>query len=71
MRTDSARLAPQFVEKAQSYISENFGENYVGKTKANKNKNAIQDAHEAIRPTSLTRTPESIKKYLTNDEYKL
>lgn len=71
MRTDSARLAPQFVEKAQSYISEHFGENYVGKTKANKNKNAIQDAHEAIRPTSLTRTPESIKKYLTNDEYKL
>ena len=59
MRTDSARLAQR------------FGEQYIGKTKTNKNKNVIQDAHEAIRPTSLARTPESIKKYLTNDEYKL
>lgn len=71
MRTDSSRLSPQFIERAKNYISENYGNEYVGKTKIIKKNMAMQDAHEAIRPTSLTRTPESIKKYLTADEYKL
>lgn len=71
MRTDSTRLAPVFVEKAKNYILEHYGQAYVGKTKTSKSKAVIQDAHEAIRPTSLHRTPESIKQYLSNDEYKL
>ncbi len=71
MRTDSTRLSPVFQERARNYILENFGEEYIGKSKKAKGKAVIQDAHEAIRPTSLTRTPEAIKKYLTNDEYKL
>lgn len=71
MRTDSTRLSPVFVERAKSYIEEQFGSKYVGKSKTSKNKNVIQDAHEAIRPTSLTRNPESIKQYLSSDEYKL
>lgn len=71
MRTDSTRLAPVFVEKAKNYILEHYGQAYVGKTKTAKSKAVIQDAHEAIRPTSLHRTPESIKQYLSNDEYKL
>lgn len=71
MRTDSTRLSPQFIEAAKNYILENYGKEYVGKTKVSKSKKVIQDAHEAIRPTSLMRTPESIKKYLSTDEYKV
>ncbi|MCH5171231.1 MAG: type I DNA topoisomerase [Erysipelotrichales bacterium] len=71
MRTDSTRLSPVFEERAKRYIVENFGDDYVGKVKTKKSKTVIQDAHEAIRPTSLTRSPDAIKQYLSNDEYKL
>lgn len=71
MRTDSTRLSPVFEERAKNYIKENYGEKYVGKSKLGKSKAVIQDAHEAIRPTSLTRNPEAIKEYLSSDEYKL
>ena len=71
MRTDSTRLSPLFINEAFDYIKDNFGENYVGAVKQSKKKDNVQDAHEAIRPTSIMRTPESMKKYLTTDEYKL
>lgn len=71
MRTDSTRLSNIFVTDTLEYIKNNYGENYVGNVKVNKKNDNIQDAHEAIRPTSIKRTPESIKKYLTNDEYKV
>lgn len=71
IRTDSTRLAPQFIDKARNYISETFGPSYVGKVHTDKRKGQIQDAHEAIRPTSTRRTPESIKEYLSKDEYNL
>lgn len=71
MRTDSTRLSDVFVSSAQEYISEKYGKEYVGKVKVSKKKENVQDAHEGIRPTSALRTPESVKKYLKPEEYKL
>ncbi len=71
MRTDSIRLSDDFVKKAYGYIANNFGSEYVGYVKSQKEKDNVQDAHEGIRPTDINRTPELIKDYLTNDEYKL
>ena len=71
MRTDSIRLSDTFIEEAKHYIGEKYGKNYVGHVKTSKKKENVQDAHEGIRPTSLMRTPESIKQYLSQDEYKL
>ena len=71
MRTDSTRLSPTFTGEAFKYIENEYGKNYVGGVKQGKKTENIQDAHEAIRPTSVYRTPESIKKYLSNDEYKV
>lgn len=71
MRTDSTRLSNTFIEEAYNYIEENFGKEYKGSVKIKKEKGNVQDAHEAIRPTSLKRTPESVKQYLTTDEYKV
>lgn len=72
MRTDSIRLSDEFIASAKNYIETNYGKNYYKGFK-NKNKKGahIQDAHESIRPTSLERTPEKMKKYLSTDEYKL
>ena len=70
MRTDSTRLANTFVEQAKEYILSNYGKRYVGSIKTKSQKNA-QDAHEGIRPTSVLRNPDSIKQFLTSDEYKL
>ena len=71
MRTDSTRLSDVFVNDAKNYIKGKYGEEYVGSVKASREPKGAQDAHEAIRPTSIMRTPESIKEYLSNDEYKL
>lgn len=71
MRTDSTRLSNDFIKSVYSYIEDKYGKEYVGSVKISKKKDNVQDAHEAIRPTSINRTPESVKKYLTNDEYKL
>jgi ssDNA-binding Zn-finger/Zn-ribbon topoisomerase 1 len=74
IRTDSLRLSDEAVENAKQFILSNYGEKYhkfrVYK-KAKKNESKVQDAHEAIRPTSLLRTPEKIKDSLTTDQYKL
>lgn len=71
MRTDSTRLSNVFIGETMEYIRNNYGEEYVGNVKVNKKKDNVQDAHEAIRPTSIKRTPESVKKYLTQEEYKV
>ena len=71
MRTDSIRLSDTFVNETRGYIAANYGKEYVGYVKKAKKKDNVQDAHEAIRPTSINRTPESIKKYLTPEQYKL
>jgi len=71
MRTDSIRLSDEFVQKAYHYIENQYGKEYLGTIKTTKKKENVQDAHEAIRPTSLANTPEKIKEYLTADEYKL
>lgn len=71
MRTDSTRLAPIFIERASKYIIETYGKDYLGKPKAFKAGELTQDAHEAIRPTSNHRTPESVRSFLTPDQYNL
>ncbi len=71
MRTDSERLSPVFINQTQTYIQKKYGAEYIGSVKVPKGKKNMQDAHEAIRPTDITRTPESIKAYLSNEEYRL
>ncbi len=71
MRTDSIRLSDEFCDKTYKYIEENYGKNYVGHVKTLKKTENVQDAHEAIRPTDINKTPSMLKDYLTNDEYKL
>ena len=72
MRTDSLRVSDVAKDEARGFISEAYGDKYLAlSTKKKKNANNIQDAHEAIRPTAVMRTPESIKEYLSKDEYKL
>ena len=70
MRTDSVRIAPQAVKSAREHVSAEFGEEYIpGKPRIYKQKKGAQDAHEAIRPTDVSRTPESVKSFLTKDQY--
>lgn len=70
MRTDSNRLAQPFVHEAQAHIEKHYGKSYLGRYSVTTKDNA-QDAHEAIRPTSLSRTPEDLEPYLSKDEFKL
>lgn len=71
MRTDSVRLSDEFIKDTYGYIKDNYGSEYVGYVKKSNKTENVQDAHEAIRPTNINNTPEKIKEYLTNDEYKL
>ena len=73
MRTDSVRISDDAQEMAKDYILNNFGEKYYPEAPNiyTKGKQNVQDAHEAIRPSYPERTPESIKQYLDNDQYKL
>lgn len=70
MRTDSTRLSQVFVNDAFAYIESEFGKEYKGKARQ-KNDEHAQDAHEAIRPTNIHNTPEKVKQYLTNEQYRL
>ena len=70
IRTDSTYLSDTFVERAESFIQKKFGPEYCGKRKVVAVAGA-QNAHEAIRPTANHTTPESVRPYLTNDQYKL
>ena len=71
MRTDSTRLSNDFISSVYKFIENKYGKDYVGSVKIAKKKDNVQDAHEAIRPTSIERTPEMVKPYLSNDEFKL
>jgi len=72
MRTDSTRLAEGALSAVRGYILMTFGKDYLPPAPIHyKSKKGAQDAHEAIRPTDATRNPDSIKKYLSPDEFRL
>ncbi|NLA91652.1 MAG: type I DNA topoisomerase [Synergistaceae bacterium] len=72
MRTDSLRISPEALEKCRGYISSRFGAAYLpGKANIHSGKGRSQDAHEAIRPTDVEITPESLEGILTPDQMKL
>ncbi len=72
MRTDSVRVAESAIAQAREFIAERFGREYLSpKPRIFKNKRRSQDAHEAIRPTDVSRTPDEVAKYLTPDQRKL
>ena len=72
LRTDSTRISDEADRLAREYIGTTYGEDYVGKTEATKNKsNKIQDAHEAIRPTNIELTPTKVKESLSRDLFRL
>lgn len=72
MRTDSVRLADVAVDEIRDYIKQNFGSEFCpAKENHYSTKKNAQDAHEAIRPTSVMRTPSEMQEYLTNDQLKL
>ncbi|SDI93538.1 type I DNA topoisomerase [Natribacillus halophilus] len=72
MRTDSTRLSDTAKEEARTYIEETYGREYVGADRKQKKQNEnTQDAHEAIRPTFVTREPKSLKPYLSRDQLRL
>ncbi|MEB3196838.1 MAG: type I DNA topoisomerase [Candidatus Sericytochromatia bacterium] len=72
MRTDSIRVAKEAQEEAAGFVTSTWGADYLPtETRAFKSKKGAQDAHEAIRPSSVLRTPESLKKVLKPDQWKL
>ncbi|MFP6625818.1 MAG: type I DNA topoisomerase [Deltaproteobacteria bacterium] len=72
MRTDSTRSAPEAIEGARKWVAATYGDDYVpAKVNVYKSKKSAQDAHEAIRPTSLDLPPERVKAFLKADELKL
>lgn len=72
MRTDSTRISSEIVAEAIEYITENYGKNYATRgNEYNLKKKNSQDAHEGVRPSSIFRSPEKIKSYLTANQYKL
>lgn len=72
MRTDSVRVAPEAVQDARRYVTSTYGAEYLPPApKVYASKGSAQDAHEAIRPTNLYHTPDSIKHFLTKDQFNL
>ncbi|AEB10873.1 type I DNA topoisomerase [Marinithermus hydrothermalis] len=73
MRTDSVRVAPEALEAVRRFIPEAFGPAYLPQTpnRFKSKKSGVQDAHEAIRPTAVERTPERVKPHLSEEEYRL
>jgi len=73
MRTDSVQVSSSAVQEARQYIRERYGKEYLpDKARLYKTRTkAAQEAHEAIRPTSIPRDPESLKPYMTNDQFRL
>ena len=74
MRTDSTRVSDEAVKEARKFIKEEIGKDYLparARSYETKKPSSAQDAHEAIRPTSVYRTPESVKQYLTPEQFKL
>ncbi len=71
MRTDSTRISAEAIEQAERFINQHYGNEYICGRKTAKSSKKTQDAHEAIRPTSVSRTPDALKQYLSPDQYKL
>ena len=71
MRTDSTRISDSAKDAARAFIDETFGETFYGGSRVHKLREGAQDAHEAIRPTDVTRTPEKMAKILKRDELRL
>ena len=72
MRTDSTRVADEALEEARGYIKKAYGVEYLPKNDVRyRSKGGAQDAHEAIRPTSVERTPQSVKPYLSPEQHRL
>ena len=72
LRTDSTRVSEEAVAQAKEFITSQYGEKYAAKTEEGKEgKKKIQDAHEAIRPTDISRTPQAIKDSLSRDQFRL
>ena len=72
LRTDSTRIAEEADVSARAFIREEYGEQYVaGKTQSKNSGQKIQDAHEAIRPSDITRTPVFVKESLSRDQFRL
>ncbi len=72
MRTDSVRMAEEAIAAARGFIAKSFGENYLSPSERRfKVKSSAQDAHEAIRPTDVSRAPDQLKKYLKPDQLAL
>lgn len=72
MRTDSVNISADAMGQVREYIGNQYGEKYLPKTPNKfKSKKSAQEAHEAIRPSDVLRTPDVIRKYLTDDQYKL
>ena len=71
MRTDSTRLSLTFINRAMAFITETYGNEYLGHAKQIKEVGITQDAHEAIRPSMPSLTPEKVKDFLTVEQYKL
>ena len=74
MRTDSTRVSEEALKEVRSFIGESLGKEYLPsrpRSYDSKSPKSAQDAHEAIRPTSVFRTPEKVKEYLTPEQYKL
>jgi DNA topoisomerase-1 len=72
MRTDSVRVAAAAQQEAREYVARSFGEAYVPeKPRTYRSRRDAQEAHEAIRPTSVARTPDRVKPYLKSDQFKL
>lgn len=72
MRTDATRISSEIIGESLKYIKEKYGDKYAGKGKSySGKKKGSQDAHEAIRPTSIYRDPISLKAHLTDQQYKL
>ena len=72
MRTDSTRLADDAVQEAQTYIAEQYGKDYVAaKPRKHRQQKGAQEAHEAIRPTSVMRSPDSLKAHLSPEQLAL
>ncbi|MCA1792332.1 MAG: DNA topoisomerase I, partial [Desulfobacteraceae bacterium] len=72
MRTDSTRIAPEAAQEALELVVQDYGKEYaLSQPRYFTNKNKVQDAHEAIRPTSVFNTPEKIKPHLSEDQFRL
>lgn len=72
IRTDSTRVSDEAKNEIREYIKENYGEDYIPTTaKIHASKGKVQNAHECIRPSVVSRTPESIKEFLSRDQYRL